>query len=69
VGNNEVGLAHIVFPKNLRYRPDAFMLIETPGESTRINVEFLVNESLDTLFQTLHDRFLQFGYDIQLKYN
>jgi hypothetical protein len=32
-------------------------------------VEFLVNESLDSLFQTLHDRFLQFGYDIQLKYD
>jgi hypothetical protein len=69
VGNYEVGLAQILFPKNWRYRPDTSILIETPGESTRINVEFLVNESLDTLFQTLHDRFLQFGYDIQLKYD
>ena len=68
-GNYEVGLAQILFPKNWRYRQDASILVESPTETTRINVEFFVNESLETLLQNIIERLSQFGYIIEMKFD
>ena len=46
-------LVWLKFPKNWRYRQDAPILVELPTESTKINVEFFVNESFVTKLQNI----------------
>jgi hypothetical protein len=38
-------------------------------ETTRINVEFFVNESFETLLQNIIERLSQFGYMIEMKFD